>query len=241
MRAWLRRVMAMGLGAAALASAQAARAEDTRRDGSDAAREGRDPAPMGWTSVGVKLGLAGMSEARLTVERTSGTHRGRVGRRHGLHLALPIDLGGSAFGWTLEPYLSRSTVSDALGDGAARTRQGVAALTAVGLYTGPHYNFQLLDPLYLGVGVGLRAGYVASSALGGGADAYLRMPLSASFYLHDQVAMIAEVGLGYGASVLTQREARTSVDPRTGDSETDETPLFGAAFAWDCSIGVRIP
>jgi hypothetical protein len=205
----------------------------------------RDPTPMAFAGVGVKVGLAGMGAGNLRFKR-EGLPLTSVESRRGIRLALPINLGGDGFGWSIEPYLSKSSItrvtSEVARDGSTSYADGEQAdLTSYGLFTGPVYNVHVAAPLYLGAGLGLQAAYVASSAFDRAVDGYLRLPLSATYYVSDQVALVAEVGLGYGASLFMEKEAHTTIDKTTQEVATDSTPMFGTAFAWDCTIGVRLP
>lgn len=210
------------------------------RRADDPPDESRDP--MASAGIGVKLGFAGIVASRLQVEREGRRYVSDVDARTGLHLALPIHLGGEGFGWTIEPYLSRSRIGRAVKDatGMANGSEDVE-LTALGAYTGPVVNLHLAEPFYLGVGFGARAAYVASDAFALGVDIYGRAPISATYYLAPQFALVAEVGLGYGGSIFAHK-SRVVVDPTTNRSKSvTDDPLFGRALSWDFSVGVRLP
>lgn len=205
-------------------------------------RQVRDPNPMAFAGIGVKLGMAGMSSGQLKVSRSGKSYTGNIDSRRGLHLAIPISLGGDGFGWTIEPYLTRSTVSSATVDAKGTVTAGADAnLTAYGVYTGPSINLHIAAPLYLGFGAGLKAAYVSSPDFKLALDAYGRIPLNATYYLSNQLALVAETGFGYGVSAYTNK-AQTVVSPTTGKVvNVKDDSQFGRAFAWDCSIGVRLP
>ena len=197
---------------------------------------------MGPASIGIKLGAAGTSIAKLPGDRASVNFPGAIDGRRGLRVALPIHLGGRGFGWTFEPYLSRSSVRrvvrDAVGD-----VDGLRAfdLMAFGMYTGPLVQLQVKAPLYLGIGFGAMSSYIASDGFAFGMDLYGRAPLSLTYYLSTQIALVAELGIGYGVTLFANK-ARTVIEPSTRDqtSVTDRAEV-GQAFAWDWTFGVRLP
>lgn len=198
----------------------------------------RDPNPMHFAGVGVKVGMAGMGAGRLTITHGGESYSSRIEPRRGLHVAVPIDLGGDGFGWTFEPYLSMASVSVS-STGSTETRS--ASLNSYGLYTGPAVRFHVTQPLYVGLGLGLKSAYVHSNAFDLALDAYVRAPIHATYYVNNQVALVAELGFGYGASVYFNKPVPV-VDPITRVVRNEEPdPQFGKAFAWDCTIGVRLP
>jgi hypothetical protein len=112
---------------------------------------------------------------------------------------------------------------------------------AYGVYTGPTVNLHVVRSLYLGFGAGLKAAYVSSDGFSYGVDAYARVPVSATYYVANQVALVAEMGLGYGVSAYVS-EPRTVVDPVTKRPvKVDSNALYGKSLTWDCTIGVRLP
>jgi hypothetical protein len=138
--------------------------------------------------------------------------------------------------------LSRSSVGHALRDenGVISGSEDVD-LTAYGVYTGPVVNIHVISPLYLGLGVGVKGAYIANDGFDYAFDAYARAPLSATYYVTDQFALVAEVGLGYGLSIFADLP-RVRIDPLTNKlKDVPEEPQVGKAFAWDCSLGVRLP
>lgn len=200
----------------------------------------RDPNPMGSVGIGVKLGMAGMTEGKLQVSSNGKSVASRVDARQGLHVALPLHFGGDGFGWMLEPYMSRSSISRTISANGVSSDEDVT-LMAYGLYTGPAYNIHVTNPLYLGVGLGVKGAYVASNGFDYAVDAFARAPISATYYLANQFALVAEVGLGYGLSVFADRP-RVSVDPLTNRRMTSQdAPQLGKAMTWDCTLGIRLP
>lgn len=208
----------------------------------DDRQDARDPNPMAFAGVGLKLGMAGMSAGQLKLSRSGKSYTGNIDSRRGLHLAVPINLGGDGFGWTLEPYLTRTTISRTVVDATGNLSNGADTnLTAYGLYTGPAINLHVAAPLYLGFGAGLKAAYVSSPDFKLALDAYGRIPLNATYYLSNQLALVAETGFGYGVSAYTNK-AQTTTNPSTGKvTRVKNDSQLGRAFAWDCSIGVRLP
>lgn len=206
-----------------------------------------DPDPMGVVSIGVRVGLSNIAASDMTTSNVST----KVANRRGLHLAVPLSFGGSGFNWTLEPFLSKSTVttsteaslnSNGVTGGFAAAAEGVD-VTAYGVYTGPGGQIQLIRPLYLGIGLGLRAAYVSGPAFEVAADGGVRMPVSLTYYPHEHIGLVAEFGLGYGVS-LFKTDGVASADVAglvQEEQEIEDGWSFGHALAWDCSFGVRLP
>ncbi|HEY6877980.1 MAG TPA: hypothetical protein VI299_08165 [Polyangiales bacterium] len=201
----------------------------------------RDPNPMATAGVGVKVGMAGMGEGKLTLHRDGETYNGRIDARRGLHVSVPVDVGGDGFGWRFEPYMSFASVGLTSSAASGVAPSGQANLTSYGMYTGPSIQIHAIQPLYLGVGAGIKAAYVHSDAFELALDAYVRAPVSATYYVTNTVALVAELGFGYGASVYFNKPVPV-VDPVTRVvTNQKEDPQFGKAFAWDCTVGVRLP
>lgn len=203
--------------------------------------EKRDKNPMGVAGIGVKVGMAGMGDGKLSIHQGGDTYTSHVDARRGLQLSLPIDVGGDGFGWRFEPYLSFASVNVSRTSSAGVQPTQSANLTAYGMYTGPTVNLHVTQPLYLGFGAGLKAAYVSTNAFDLAVDAYVRAPISATYYVNNTLALVAEMGFGYGASVYFNKPTAV-VDPVTRVvSNKNEDPQAGTAFLWDCSIGVRLP
>lgn len=229
--------------AVALSSAPVLQPANERLE-DDSWNRDRDRTPMAWAGIGLKVGMAGMGSGAYTVRDGEGdSYTGRIGKRQGLHLALPISLGGDGFGWTIEPFYARSSMDYAITNVFLEpVGSETASLSAYGLYTGPVYNIHIIDPLYVGVGLGVKAAYIKTNAFDYAGDAYGRMPLSATYYFTNQLAVVAELGLGYGLSVLADKSvgANLNREAQSYDKYGDD-PKFGTAFAWDFSVGVRLP
>jgi hypothetical protein len=144
-----------------------------QNDSADQARKN----PMAWAGIGVKVGVAGMSSGKLTVMG----QQGRTDQRMGLHVAVPITLGGDGFGWNFEPYYAQSSIAH-----ETKNSQGTVigtanvGLTALGMYTGPIFNIHATDPLYIGFGFGIKAGYLMNKGFDYAADLYGRVPVHAT-------------------------------------------------------------
>ena len=201
-----------------------------------------DPTPMSSLGIGFKLGMAGMGEGTLEYQVKGKPVPGQIGSRRGLYLSVPLHLGGDGFGWMIEPYYGRATVSAVTIDHAGQTTATADVnLAAYGIYTGPTVTFQVTQPLYLGIGAGLKAAYVASNFFDYGFDVYGRVPVSATYYLASQVALVAELGLGFGASAYVSQPNETR-SPITGKiTKVENDAQVGKALTWDCSVGVRLP
>ena len=215
----------------------------------------RDRTPMGRASIGLNVGMAGSGVGKYELKVKDVSVPGEVDSRSGLYLALPIHVGGDGFGWTFSPYLSRSSITHKLKDSEGyEVGSEDTSLSAYGLYTGPVMNFQVAQPLYLGIGAGIKLAYILNETYDYAADAYGRVPLSATYYITDQLAIVAETGIGYGVSAFIDKSVTNpnvvGVNQKAIESgsyslddvrTTDEEPKFGKAFAWDFSIGVRLP
>jgi len=202
----------------------------------------RDPTPMSSLGIGFKLGVAGMGTGTLQFQSKGKSYPGRIESRRGVYLAVPLQVGGQGLGWMFEPYYSRASVGTLTLDASGRPNGSVDSNTsAYGLYTGPTVNVHVVRSLYVGIGAGVKTAYVSSSGFNYGFDVYGRVPVSATYYLTDQVALVAELGLGYGLSAYFS-DKRTVVDPVTKRSaKVDSNALYGKSFTWDCTIGVRLP
>jgi hypothetical protein len=171
-------------------------------------------------------------------------YEGRTDRRVGLHVSVPLYLGGSGFGWVIEPMLQRSEVlrstKDELGNVTGSESVDVLGL---GGYTGPLVNIQATRALYMGIGLGAKVLYLTNDAFDYALDLYGRVPVSGTYYVNDHLALMVELGLGYGVSVFADKPT-----PVVSDDENtllvrnaSDDPEFGSAFAWDLSFGVRLP
>jgi len=194
--------------------------------------------PMGWAGIGLKVGAAGMSAGRLTVAG----QEGRTSSRMGIQVSMPINLGGDGFGWMLEPYFMQSATNHDTVDaqGAVLGSENVA-LSALGVYTGPTFNIHAMDELYVGFGFGIKAAYLMNDSIDYAADAYARVPVHATYYLSRRMALVGEVGFGYGASAFADKpEARLNADSRRVEAVSAD-PRFGLAYTWDATVGIRLP
>jgi hypothetical protein len=194
--------------------------------------------PMGWAGIGVKVGAGGMTNGRLTVMGQEGHTQGRMG----LQVAVPITLGGDGFGWNLEPYYMQSSIAHDIKDSQGSVVGNAnVGLTALGMYTGPIFNIHATDPLYIGFGFGIKAAYLMNKGFDYAADLYGRVPVHATYYINRTIAMTAEVGFGYGASGFADKP-RVMIDPISRSlKNVKDDPLFGLAYTWDATIGVRLP
>lgn len=204
----------------------------------DDAEAERDRHPMGWAGIGVKVGTAGMTAGKLTVMG----QEGRTQARLGLHVAVPITLGGDGFGWNFEPYFMQSSIAHGVkNDSGNVVSSENVALYALGMYMGPNATFQATRSLYLGFGLGIKGAYLVNNGFDYAVDLYGRVPVHATYYLTRSVAMTAEVGFGYGASAFADKP-RVTIDPVSRQAKNvKDDPLFGLAYTWDATIGIRLP
>jgi hypothetical protein len=177
--------------------------------------------PMGWIGIGVKLGVGYVGSSRIEIDappvngmQVDYSQVFETETRTGLQVSVPINLGGDAFGLMIEPYLNLNRVR------------------AQGVYFGPTISIQTIDPLYVGFGFGLRAAYLKADHLDFGIDLGGRVPFHATYYMLNDLALVAELGIGYTATGLILK-------PEAGEKASDIS--FGGAFSWDFGMGVRFP
>jgi hypothetical protein len=151
--------------------------------------------------------------------------RCHTGSRFGVQLSLPIQLGGDGVGFRVEPMFNFSS-----------------ATKSYGLYAGPTFSYRVLDPLYLAFGLGLKGAWVDDVAWKYGGDIHGRIPLTVTYYVIQDVAMVLEFAWGGGVSVFAN-ESRRVTNPFSGVPLSSKTPesTFGIGRAWDVTIGVRFP
>lgn len=193
-------------------------ASEARADDADERRK----KPMGWVGIGLKLGAGGTGASDIDVSMPTvggmavpGTGVTKTDSRAGFQLSVPINLGGDGFGWMVEPYLNLDK-----------------NIMATGLYTGPTINIHILDPFYLGIGFGVKFAYLSADRLDLGLDVGGRVPITGTYYIHPDIGLIAELGLGYTASGYAFKGLPGQESPELS---------FGTAFAWDFSVGARWP
>lgn len=213
--------------------------------------------PMHWVGIGVKVGMAGTAASKMSLKAQGESLESSLNKRSGLLVSMPLNLGGDGAGWVFEPMLQTSDVNRAIPgqtDGEIAGYEKVSML-GVGGYMGPTFNFQVTDPLYLGFGFGLKGLYQMSNAFQYAGDVQARVPITGTYYVSKQLALVLETGFGYGASLYAnkpqQRELdqdQVAADIQSGQSQDFSAadfvkfdPLFGTAFVWDASFGVRLP
>jgi hypothetical protein len=221
-------LIALSGGWSSHASGQDAELEaKAQSNGADVGETEADPDPMSWFGIGLKLGAGGNGEGEFEITGPTGPITGKVASRAGFQLDMPINMGGDGFGWVIDPYLNFSSVDVATG--AATTKS--YGITTFGAYTGPTINFHVIDPLYVGFGFGPKIGYAVSDAFDYGADIMGRVPLTATYYLKDDVGLIGELGMGYGVT------GTATVVALGGEPELN----FGSVMTWDVAVGARWP
>lgn len=226
--------------ASAQEASSAAAAEAQKEDGG--AQEEAKRHPMGWAGIGLKLGVAGVGSGSFEMNNPiydpsgmasdvgvdpapgycptdSPKCRVETNSRTGFQLTLAITLGGDGFGWDIDPYMNFAS-----------------GAMAAGFYTGPKFDIHIIDPLYIGFGFGLKAAYVMTDDFDYAADLYGRVPIRGTYYLKNDLGIVAELGFGYGYSgyvALPQTLAN--------GEETDTDIQFGSAMTWDFQVGTRWP
>lgn len=148
----------------------------------------------------------------------------RTAARSGFQFSLALHIGGGGLGFDVEPYL---------------TKGGNAF--AAGMYFGPRVQLHLARALYLGIGLGARAAYVALDGWKNGGDIFGRIPLQLTYYVTRNVALVAEGAFGGGISLFVS-EPVTITDPRNGKTLASTPKIaVGAARGWDITLGLRFP
>ena len=180
--------------------------------------------PMAWIGIGPKIGVAGNGKGEFSEGGVTTT----IDSRTGFQLSVPINMGGDGFGWVIDPYLNFASVDGVDSAGKAKS----IGVTTFGAYTGPTINIHITDPLYVGVGAGLKLGYSKSDAFDFGADIFGRVPVTGTYYIMEDVAAVVELGLGYG---MTGYALLPTVDAAGAKVESDLK--FGSAMTWDLSAG----
>jgi len=207
----------------------------------------KKPSPMGPFALGLQVGMASIgtgdipnptyvSSAR-TLDQSALRAAGLIGTggcdivdkrcrtvaRRGVHLSLPIQLGGTGVGLRVEPFVTIAP-----------------SATAYGVYSGPTFEFHVAKPLYLGFGFGVKAAWVKADDWQYAGDLYGRIPAHATVYVTDDFALVAEFAFGGGGSGYVS-EARSIVLPNGTVVAKKQNVQFGLGRTWDFSFGIRFP
>jgi hypothetical protein len=135
--------------------------------------------------------------------------------RHNFQIELGLDFGGKGFHFELTPYY---LAPDFNGSG----------LQGAGLGIGFLGRFGLIDRLYMSIGFSWRSAVLfGSSAYGLGAESYTRLPIEFTYYVIDELGIVAQISPGYGVSGAV-------------NVINDE---FGIGRGWllDWGVGIRVP
>lgn len=198
--------------------------------------------PMAWLGIGVKVGIASNGEGEIdnptfidALPAGPGNKRKlTIDSRTGWHLAVPVNLGGDGIGLLLEPSLTFASIEGASTTTGKKKDYGVTVISG---YLGPNLNLHPIDPLYIGVGAGLKVGYATSDIYDFGLDIFGRVPITATFYVIEDLALVAEFAFGYG---VTGYAAKEYVSTATAKVEKPDLE-FAPVSSWDLTIGVRFP
>jgi hypothetical protein len=187
--------------------------------------------PMGWGGFGVELGYQHFSDASFDSGGDPATEAiiGGIPERDNRTIALTIDLGGDGLGLQLSPYYATGEI-----------RQ--VDLTTFGLFIGGMYRPHFGN-VYPHIGIGLQAGYMSADIITYGLDLYGRVPLGITYYPLKNLGLVAELGLGWGATGVQYPTQSIEVDTGQGISVTATSPdlEFGTTTLYDVSIGLRFP
>jgi hypothetical protein len=197
-----------------------------------------DDDPMGFFGLGVKFGFlsfgkADFAGANVTVQSALGetqvVENKGVPARSGMIISVPLNIGGSGFGWALEPYF------------------GLGKIGSYGLYTGPLGSIHVATDFYITLGFGARVGKITTNFNKAktkmGFDVYGRIPLGMIYYPTDDLGIVAEFGIGYGATGYEPGYTEETI--AANNIEKVSVPKvdlqIGDTHQIDFSIGVRIP
>ncbi len=216
--------------------------------------EEEDADPMAWLGLGLKVGFSrigssslanptyrdkvaqaaidsGLSNAELREYGLTGEggcgiidRRCKVQGRVGLQLSVPINLGGDGFGFLFEPYINVAKAAKAYGG-----------------YLGPTFNIHVADPLYLGFGFGLKGAWVIADGWDYAADLYARVPIHATFYMINDIALVADLGFAFGGSGYISKPVSYTIPVSMEKRKSLPQMTFGAGLNIDAAIGVRFP
>jgi hypothetical protein len=194
-----------------------------------------DTDPMGFIGLGLKIGYLHFGNATYpSVDMTVTSQLGEtqvvenrgVPSRGGFLLSIPVNIGGSGFGWIFDPYI------------------GFGKIGSYGLFTGPAISIQLSNKLYLGLGFGIRVGIITAKYIDDiktkkGIDLYGRIPIDVIFYPTQDLGLFLEFGLGYGATGFQPEYSQKTVTQGVSAPKLDLR--FGDTYQIDFAIGVRVP
>jgi hypothetical protein len=186
---------------------------------------------MGGILIGLKLSMLMVGKGEYdnpaydptTAAATGAQAKLSIPGRTDFQLTVPLNFGGSGFGFDLQPSL------------------GFGDATTVGLYLGLAYHLEINPKLYLNFGLGPQVRYwlsqsdlPANTDLDLGADVHGRIPVGATYYAAPDLGLFAELGLGFGAQGAAYS---TTVAGVSGTSDFK----FGTGYAFDIGVGIRWP
>ena len=135
--------------------------------------------------------------------------------RHNFLIELGLDFGGKGFHFELTPYY---LAPDFNGTGLQGAGVGIGFLG----------RFGLIERLYMSVGFSWRSAVLfGGNGYGIGAESYARLPIEFTYYVLDDLGIVAQVAPGYGVSGAV-------------NVINDE---FGLGRSWllDWGVGIRVP
>lgn len=186
---------------------------------------------MGWAGIGFEIGYQHFSDASFDTGGDPATEAiiGGIPERNNRTLALTLDLGGDGLGLQLSPYYATGEIRN-------------TDLTTIGVFVGGMLRPRF-GSVYPHVGVGLQAGYMSADIITYGLDLYARVPIGITFYPVSNLALVAELGLGWGMTGVQYPTQELEVDTGQGISVTATSPdlEFGTTTLYDLSIGLRFP
>lgn len=167
-----------------------------------------------WFSLSPTVGYAYFGKGDLSIGGNTFTIESRSGAR----IALQLAMGGDGFAFELSPLFIHESGT------------GFTSNT-VGLFTGFLWRLQF-GRWYPHFGAGLQAGYMMSDNLDLGFELYGRVPLGVTWYVLKNLGVVAELGVGYGASGMKLKSNPAIPKPEL---------KFAPDVMIDFSVGIRWP
>lgn len=171
-----------------------------------------------WFSLVPKVGFAYYGAGDITLNGITST----VPSRSGARIALGLALGGDGFGFDIEPFFTHES-------GTGWTSN------TVGAYFGLAYRLQF-GRFFPHIGLGLQSGYLMDDGIDLGLELHGRVPIGVTWYLLDDLGLVAELGIGYGATAI-----KFKLPPAAPGVTVDDAIKFAPALSMDFTVGIRWP
>ena len=177
-----------------------------------------DDVKFPWFSLAPKVGFAYFGEGSFSQNINGVPVTSTIKSRSGARIALDLAMGGDGFAFEISPLFIHES-----GSGFSSNTVGADITFLWRLQFGrwfPHF------------GLGMQAGYMLSDNLDIGLELYSRVPLGVTWYVLKNLGVVAELGIGYGATGMKMKA--TGAMP-AGDLKFAQNVLV------DFSVGIRWP